>query len=617
MKKRKLGTAFTDQVARVEHASGHSRNIKEGDPGWSDMLIPNFAGDVNEIEQVSSWNVVILAILILISFFGLFLKLFDLQIVQGAQNRDLADSNRIQIRVIHAPRGVIYDRNGKVLAENNPGFRLKDQIITRDQALTMEANNDPNFNELEIDAIRYYPEGEALAHVLGYVGQISQEELNDPKFKGYKAYDRIGRAGIEEIYEDVLRGKDGAEIIEVDAQGKKLRTLRTIDPIPGDNIYLSIDADLQQKSFAALKAAVEKNKSCCGAALSEDPITGQILSLVSYPSFDNNDFTDPSKNDQVTNYFNDSNSPLLNRAISGQYAPGSTFKITSALAGLSSGKISKDTLINDTGILHLGPYSFANWYYTSYGKTDGEINVIRALQRSNDVFFYQVGDMVGEQILGDTAKKIGLGETLGIDLPGESPGLIPTDAWKRKTFNEVWYPGDTLHFAIGQGYMLATPLQILNETSFIANGGEVMKPYLVTKVTSPDGQIVKQFQPDAIRSNVFPKDEIKTVQQGLALVTKPGGTAGVFFNFPISTSGKTGTAEFGNHNQSHAWYTGFAPTDDPKIATTVLVEAGGEGSVASAPVVKQIFSDYFNIPEKDLAQKSATTSATAADYINE
>lgn len=618
VKRKRLGTAFSDQLIKVRGRSSHFSKIKESDPGWESILIPNFSGFGNLGGKISQWNIVILSIFILASFFGLFLKLFDLQVVNGFENRDLADSNRVQIRVIHAPRGVIYDRNGKVLAENNPGFRLKDQIISRDQALTMEAKNDPGTYDLEIDAVRFYPEGEALSHVLGYVGKISQEELNDPKYKDYKIYDRVGRAGIEVEYENVLKGKDGAEIIEVDAQGKKLRTLRTIDPIPGNNIYLSIDSDLQKKAYQALKQAALKAHSCCGAEISENPSTGEVLSLVSIPSFDNNIFTDPSKNDLVTRYFNDPKAPLLNRAIGGEYPPGSTFKITTALAGLSSGKLKADTMLEDTGVLHLGPYSFANWYFTAYGKTDGNINVIRALQRSNDVFFYQVGDLVGENFLGQTAQKIGMGQKIGIDLPGEATGLVPTDSWKEDTFNQVWYPGDTLHFAIGQGYMLATPLQILNETVFIANGGRRIKPQLVTKITDSNSQVIKQFSPTIQAKDTFPQDYIKTVQTGLSLVTKPGGTAGVFFNFPIPSSGKTGTAEFGNNKQSHAWYTGFAPTDDPKIATTVLIEAGGEGSVASAPVVKDIFTDYFNLPQKDLAQKVATASANiTADYINE
>lgn len=579
---------------------------------WRETLIPNFIP--REIATpVSSWRLVFLSCIFLLAFFGLFLRLFHLQIVQGQENRELADSNRIQLRIIHAPRGVIFDRNGKVLAETNPGFRLGKQFISRDEALALEANNDPRFNDLEIDAIRYYPMGEQTAHILGYVGQISENELKLPQYSGYRVGDRVGRSGIEQIYEAELRGTDGAEVIEVDASGKKLRTLRTIDPIPGHNIYLSIDADLQKTVYDDLKQGVQRAKSCCGAAVVEDPNTGGILAMASYPSFDPNAFTDPKRNDEVSAYFNDPNSPLLNRVIAGTYPPGSTFKIATALAGLSSGKINSQTEFDDTGVMKLGPYSFANWYFTEYGKTEGWINMIRALQRSNDVYFYNVGEVIGEKKLGEVATEIGFGKKLGVDLPGEADGLIPTDEWKQASVGQVWYPGDTLHMAIGQGYVLATPLQIMGETSFVAANGKLYQPHLAIRITDPDGSGVKKFSFSPLVQNIFRQSDLGLVKQGLALVPSQGGTAWPFFNFSIPTAGKTGTAEFGDpKGATHAWYTSYAPAKSPQITATVLVEGAGEGSNIAAPIVKNIYSWYFSPDKNHVKNFDVAPVATAS-----
>lgn len=610
-RKRKLGFAFKDEVLKVTHPHGHFSSKKIKDTDWKDTFLPNFR-PYEETETVSSWRLVFAAGIFLVAFFGLFLRLFHLQIITGEKNRQLADSNRIQIRTIHAPRGVIYDRSGKVLAENNPGFRVKREFLTRDQALEMEVKNDPGFYELEIDTIRSYPRGNMFSPVLGYVGEVSEEELKNPLYQGYRLGDRIGRAGIESVYEKVLKGKDGAEIVEVDAQGKKIRSLRTIDPLPGQNVHLAIDADLQKTAYQALQESLKKNGSCCGTAVAVDPKNGEILLMVSLPSFDSNAFTNPQRSEEAAGYFDDKQSPLLNRAISGIYPPGSTFKIASALAGLSSGKINEHTLIEDTGVVYLGPYKFANWYFTEYGKTEGLVDIIKALQRSNDIFFYRVGEKVGEKKLGEVAKKIGMGKKLGIDLPNESDGLIPSMEWKRENIGEGWYPGDTLHMAIGQGFLLTTPLQVLAQTSFIAGDGILIQPHLASKITSPEGVLIRQFQFDPIVRDVFKKEEINLVKKGLEQVPRMGGTAWPFFSFSIPTAGKTGTAEFGDpKNRTHGWYTSYAPVENPQIALTVLVEAGGEGSNVAAPVAKEIYTWYFNTDKSHI--KSLDTNFVASD----
>lgn len=597
VKHKRLGLAFQEEVFKVTHPFGHFKHREINDAKWEDSFIPNYE-TADDIYQISSWKLMILASIMLIIFSCLFLRIFHLQVVAGNENKERADSNRIQLKVIHAPRGVIYDRNGKIIAENIPGFRIGEKIISRDESLVMEAKNDPELNKLEVDSIRHYPFNDVTSHVLGYLGQITEAELLEPKYKDYKIGDRIGRSGIEQVYETVLRGTDGAEIIEIDASGNKLRTLRKVEPVPGLNLHLSLDADLQKAVFAYTKTGIEKLKICCGAAIVQNPQNGQILAMVSFPQYDGNAFTDPNRSQDAGKYLLDQNAPLLNRAISGTYPPGSTFKITSALAGLSSGKITKDTFFEDTGITKIGIWTFANWYFTSAGKTEGSVNIVKALQRSNDTFFYRVGEAVGEKVLGDTARKIGFGRKLEIDLPGEEAGVIPDSSWKKKNIGEVWYPGDSLHMAIGQGFVLTTPLQILSETSFIAANGQLFRPVLVTKISQQNDQTVKEFGLKPIAENLFKKSDIDLIKEGLSQVPKDGGTAWPFFNFTISSAGKTGTAETAKIGETEAWYTAYAPVENPQITVTVLLEKGGEGSNVSAPIVKDIFTWYFS-PDKN------------------
>lgn len=599
--KKTLGPAFSEQLTRITSKSFTSFELNED---WKDFLLPKFSlGDHSKPKGV--WRTMTLLVVAIILYFGLLLRLFHLQVVYGEKNRELADGNRIAIKVIHAPRGVIYDRNGKILASNSPAFRLYDEslkksiIISREEALEWEVKGDPRFNKLEIDALRSYPQKEAESHLVGYVGEISSDQLKDPKYKDYKVGDRVGLAGVENVYESYLRGLDGGEIIEVDAAGKKLRTLRTVEMIAGNNVYLTIDADLQKVVFDSLKEAVLGNKSCCGAAVISDPQTGQMLSLVSYPAFDPNVFTKEGEEDLVADLLSSPVSPILNRAISGTYPPGSTFKIITSIAGLTSGKVNPQTQIEDTGEIFLGPFRFTNWYFTEYGKTEGPVDMVKALKRSNDTYFYRVGERIGEKALVEWSKKLNLGQTLGVDLPGESQGLVPDNDWKMGQFREPWYPGDTFHMAIGQGFLLVTPLQVLGYTSFIAADGVLHKPKLLLRVVSPQGQTLKEFQSETLVSDLINKDQLGVIKKGLTEAAAEGGTAWPLFYFPIQTAGKTGTAEFGDpKGRTHAWYTGFAPADDPKIAVTALIEAGGEGSSVAVPVVKKIFAKFFSVRDE-------------------
>lgn len=607
MAKKPPGPAFKDEVAKITGKTGHFQKSFFSD--WTDSLIPHFRPAEEDAGGKNPWKVIAYAGVCALLFFIIFVRLFHLQIVRGEQNRNLADGNRIQVKIIHAPRGVIYDRNGQILGANSPAFRYTDNSsgktkirhILREQAIEWEVNSDPRFADLEVDNIRNYPKGEVYAHLLGYMGEISEEQLKKEEFKNYRAGDQVGQSGIEAQYEKFLRGRDGGEIIEVDSKGRKIRTLRYESPVPGKNLHLAIDGGLQEKLYETMKKTLEDTGSCCGAFIAGDPQTGKILSLASFPSFDPNVF---SRMDEggIREIFSRPQSPVLNRAIAGTYPPGSTFKIVSSLAALSSGKLKSSSVFEDTGVMFLGPYKFSNWYFNQYGKTEGSVDLIKALQRSNDIYFYKIAQIIGEKALWDWSAKLNLGKKSGIDLPGEEAGIVPDDEWKRKTYNQPWYPGDTLHMSIGQGFVLATPLQIHQISSFIAANGNMLLP-----------QIVLADKPKVLISDIAGKEMINPVKEGLKSVPREGGTAWPFFTFPVSTAGKTGTAEYGDpKGKTHAWYTSFAPSNEPKIAITVLVEGGGEGSSVAAPIAKEGYRWYFSPDKNRLIQdKYAPASASA------
>ncbi len=543
----------------------------------------------------------------------LIFKLSSLQLVYGQYYRSLSDSNRIRTSVIHAPRGVIFDRNGVPLVYNVPGFREigknnKTTLMSREQALPLLAKGAKN---IEVDSLRDYPFKDALSHVLGYTGQISREEMSRPSYMGYQITDYVGKEGIEKQYEQMLRGTDGRKLVEVDATGKTMRVLGETDPLPGNDLTLTIDVKLQEQVYNAMKG-VKK-----GAAIVSTP-NGQILAMVSKPSFDPNLFTmgptykaaSGSAYTRVSQILLDGqNQPLLNRAIGGVYPPGSTFKLVNAAAGLEDHVIDKNFSITDTGILKIGNFSFANWYYTDYGRTEqGPVNVVRAIARSNDIFFYKLAEKVQVDRLSAMARKFGLGSVLGIDLPGEEAGTVPTEEWKKKTIGESWYLGDTYHYGIGQGFLLTTPLQVNSWTGTIASGGTLYKPH-----------ILRSMKPEALRQDFLSQNTVDLIRQGMVEGCSTGGVAWPLFNFkvqnaklkidgkdflPVASSSadtrqiilacKTGTAQHGGDKTlPHAWITLFAPAYHPQIVVTILSESSGEGSNIAGPIAKDILTKYF------------------------
>lgn len=558
-------------------------------------------------------------VLIVAVVFLLIMRLFFLQIVQGRYFRMLSDGNRIKTILIHAPRGVIFDRNGVPLVYNVPGFREtvngKTKLVAQDEAINLLSKGDKN---LEIDSLRQYPNKEAMAHLLGYLGQVSEDELKEPDFAGYKSGDVVGKMGIERQYENFLKGTDGKQLAEIDSQGKVVRKLGETDGTPGKDITLTIDSKLQNAAYNSLK----KVKSGRGAVVVSTP-NGEILSLVSLPSFDPNLFTLGSTYKTASDsayptveslISNAQDQPFLDRAISGLYPPGSTFKLITAATGLQDNIIDTNYTVEDTGIVKLGEFSFANWYYTGYGGKDGSVNVVKGIKRSNDIFFYKLAEKVGIEKLAAMGKQFDIDKGLGIDLSGEAKGTMPDDSWKRKNIGEQWYLGDTYHLGIGQGYLLSTPLEVNSWAQVIANGGTLYRPH-----------ILKDLGPERINKDFLSKNTTDTIREGMIEACAPTGVAWPLFNFKVknpnlkidgknilaapesSTSAnfkdyrqvivacKTGTAQHGGEaTLPHAWITLFAPAYNPQIVVTVLAEESGEGSNIAAPIAKDILTEWFS-----------------------
>jgi len=509
---------------------------------------------------------------LLILIFGFFLtRVADLMLIRGAYFRRLAEENRIRRIKIEAARGKILDRNKFELARNTV-FYLdeKGERIGRQEALNLEAVGVP----LQKKWVREYPLAKATAPVTGYLSEASQEEIAGSSCQ-IGLGELVGRGGVEQFYDCPLRGSKGERLVEVNAKGTVVRQLGQKNAVSGNDIHLTIDKSWQEASWQALAGRK-------GAIIILNPNNAEVLALVSSPSFNPNSFTKWRDDKKIKQWLNDENFPFLNRAISGAYHPGSVFKIVTATAGLEEGEINAETKIEDTGEIKIGQWRFGNWYWLEYGRKEGLVNIVKAIKRSNDIYFYKTGEWVGVSRLRDWAEKFGFGEVTGIDLPAESGGFLPSPQWKEKAKKEKWFLGNTYHLAIGQGDLTTTPLQIALETAVVANGGRICQPHLRLKTKECHSLGIK-------------KENLELIKQGMVGACSPGGTGFPFFNFEPRVACKTGTAEVGDGtNDSHAWFTLFYPTDEPKIVITVLVERGGSGAYVAAPIAKEIIERYEN-----------------------
>lgn len=587
--------------------------------------------------------------IVVLTFVVLVSRLGYLQIAHGQDFRVQSDENRIRLITITAPRGTFYDRNGVGLVLNRPGFSvslvpisgpISDDVLERlseilgmniedikkkikrqdnplepirikdDVGLEIVTKIEEHRNELpgvtiDIQAIRNYVNNELAAHIFGYVGEISDAELEKGKAQGYKSGDIVGKFGLEKVYDKDIRGTDGGEQIEVNVTGRPVKMLGKKEPIPGNDLVLTIDAKIQKAAEKAIDGRLHYLQTKLGninakaaAAVVMNPNTGEILAMVSRPAFDPNWFNGgiSSKNWKLIN--DNPFDPMQNRAISGEYPPGSTFKIVTGTAALELGKVTPEEKIFDSGHHWLIPKGNA------MNEALGWIDFKTALSKSDNVYFYEMGNRLGIDNLEKYARMYGLGDYTGINLPGESDGLVANQQYKKKVYDEDWYLSETFDAAIGQGFQLVTPIQMATVMGEVANGGHRYRPYLVSRLATASGQTIKTFEPEERGNIKVSERNLNLIRDALHEVAMPGGTAAnIFEGFPISIAGKTGTAE-NPHGDDHGWFVAYAPFDHPTVVVAVIVEQGGFGADSAGPIARKILEAAFDVPPyKDAADQ--------------
>ena len=584
----------------------------------------------------------LLAAFIILVIVILFIRLWYLQVLKGEYYHEQAESNRIRPVMLRPPRGVIYDRSGRPLVENELVFdislipedapnldatieklsavvkvtpeairkALEDAADVRtrydpvkireeapwDEVAVVEAHQEDLPGAIiEPEHLRRYPYGGLASHQFGYIGKVSQSQR---KKEQTDLGMLIGQGGLEKIYDKLLRGVAGRRMIQVNAAGRKVKDLGIEEPRPGTDIYLTIDLDAQ-------KAAEDGLGSMAGAVVAMDPNTGEILALTSHPTYDPNLFPRGISPKDWVRLMNDPSHPMYNRAIQSVYPPGSTFKIIVSLAGLESGVIKLDDKVPCKGFLMSGRHSFRCWKKGGHGS----VSFHQALVESCDVYFYTMGDRIGWDRVAEYARKLGFGSLTGILLPDEKPGLIPTTEWKKKRTGEAWYPGDTYINSIGQGYIQVSPIQACQMISVVANGGRFYRPMLLKQTRNRETGDVEVFSPEQINSVTLDPKTLWEVRSALAgVVNEPGGTAHKAATPLAIVAGKTGTAQviaqkvagrkLSEETQDHAWFVAFAPVENPKIAVAVVVEHGGHGGSAAAPIAKKVIEEYLKNVER-------------------
>ena len=609
----------------------------------------------------------IAAAMILVLFFLLFLRFVYLQVVQHDVYHTLAEQNRIATIPVIPNRGLILDRNGVVLAHNFAAYTLEitpskvtdlDQLINQlaalveinakdrkrfkkmleeghdfaslpirtrlnDREVARFAANRYRFPGVEINArlFRHYPNGQLAAHVVGYIGRLSEDEItaleNDGRAGNYSSADFIGKTGLEKRYENELHGVTGFEQVETDASGRAVRTLRSQLPVSGNNLLLAIDVKVQE---VAERVFADHR----GALVAIEPSTGGVLALVSRPGFDPNMFVDGIDSQSWEQLNNSPDHPLNNRALQGVYPPGSTFKPFMALASLEMGKRNPDHTIHDPGYFILGGsgHAFRDWKAGGHGWVD----LHKAIVVSCDTYFYGLAQELGIDAIHDFMSQLGFGRETGIDVDGEATGLLPSQEWKQRRFQQKWFAGDTISVGIGQGYNLTTPMQLALATSALANRGVMFRPHLVRHIQDNQTAGLRSIEMQPSATIVLNEENLARVRRAMIEVTRPGGTAArAGLNTKYAFAGKTGTAQvFGlkqgerydekrvnERMRDHALFIAFAPAEDPKIALAVLVENGGHGATTAAPIARQVI-DYYLLGKEPVAAK-VTGKIEAAD----
>ena len=555
-----------------------------------------------------------------------------LQVYDGELYARLAEGNRIRIIPAEAARGTFYDRNGEPLVTNRPGFtvsllpltepispeviarvsklinvpveeiqkkidahvgfdpiRIKNDVLPDIVTIIEEQKDDYPGVVIEVLPIRDYIYGEYAAHVFGYVSEINEEELERRKDEGYKSGYIIGKFGLERIYDKEVRGINGGDQVEVDVSGRPVQILGRQSPIPGNDLILTIVKHIQETAERAVDEQLALVHAYAAAAVVMNPQTGEVLAMVSRPAFNPNLFAGgiSTQNWNVLN--NNPYHPMDNKAITGEYPPGSTFKIVTGTAALAEHKVTPQEKIFDAGHHWIIPKTNAS------GEALGWINFQEAMAHSDNVYFYEMGNRLGVDTLERYARMFGLGARTGIDLPYEAEGLVPNRKYKADNYEDgEWYLSETFDAAIGQGFNLVTPLQAAMVVGEIAANGKRYQPHLVQRIVDVNGNTVRDFQPVLLSELEVSQNVIQSVQEGLHDVTKIGTAAGVFAGFPIDIAGKTGTAE-NSHGRDHGWFVAYGPYMNPNVVVAVIVEQGGFGSMSAVPIGRRIMEAAFRL----------------------
>lgn len=615
--------------------------------------------------SLSARKISLIFLFFLVLFAVLVGRIIYLQLIAGDYYYQLAEGNRIREYPILSQRGVIYDRNGRQLVENVPDFVLSAVPIDLfsgskkigDVYSIVSSLIDLSFEDLEakiqqvgkaysrpivlkenlsyeeaillkiksekiagiavdVSSQRKYltdnfpvignSGGSSWSHILGYTGHISEGDFAQYKENGYLLSDYLGKTGLEAYYETILRGKYGRKQVEVNALGKEIKTIAQEEEQDGLNLYSSIDFTAQNKLAEILAGVINKGGYKKGSAIAINPNNGEIIALVSYPFFDNNSFVNGISTTEYSALINNPSQPLFNRSVSGEYPSGSVFKPIMAAAALTAGIININTSFNSVGGLSVGGvWFFPDWKAGGHGIT----NVNKALAWSVNTFFYIIGGGYGDFTglglakITEYAGRFGLGKKLGIDLPGEASGFLPSEAWKFQKKGEEWYIGDTYHLSIGQGDLLVTPLQVAAYTSVFANKGILYQPRLVMKTQNSKDKSIVEISPVVLNKNFVSDAAINAVRSGMrgAVVY---GSAQALQSLPVTSAAKTGTAQTVAGRQTHSWFTVFAPYDNSEIAVTVLVEEGGEGGGPALGVARDFLRWYFAVYKKETLDKN-------------